>query len=109
MSGLECGRRGPLAKMDSAPRVPTSRSGLVTPLDFPECLTSRIDRSRHLLLVLQAPRLGRAALRPIAFLSAAHNVRRVVSLPADHELPRYAAIIGQSHRDQLGRLALEQT
>ena len=44
-----------LAKMDFAAQVPTSRSGLVMPLDFPGCLASWIDRSRHLLLILQHP------------------------------------------------------
>jgi hypothetical protein len=53
-----------LAKMGSAAQAPTTRNGLVLPLDFTGCLASWIDRSRHLLLVLQTPNLGLASSRP---------------------------------------------
>src|SRR5690242_15294286 len=50
--------------MGSAAQAPTSRNGLFLPLDFTGCLASWIDRSRHLLLVLQTRNPGLASSRP---------------------------------------------
>jgi hypothetical protein len=64
MSGLLVAAPRRLAKMGSAAQAPTSRNGLVLPLDFTGCLASWIDRSRHLLLVLQTPNPGLASSSP---------------------------------------------
>jgi hypothetical protein len=64
MSGLLVAAPRRLAKMGFPAQAPTTRNGLVLPLEFTGCLASWIDRSPHLLLVLQTPNPGLAFKSP---------------------------------------------
>src|SRR6478609_5330889 len=112
--------------MVSATGVPNRVAVSGVPLGPTECLTSRIDRSHHLLvssklrpqremkiaLTPNSSCLGyRGCLRAIARARAAGvaQAHGIVAFPADHQLPDDAGgLVGQRHGRQLGWLALEK-
>ena len=93
--------------MVTAPQVPASRGGLVTPLDFPEYPAIRIDRSLHLLLFRKiADRAGGAGF---GILQCPHGMTWIVAFAAVHQFPGNARqLVGKSHCCELGWLALEK-
>lgn len=97
----------PLAKMGSALLVPTSRGGLVTPLDFSECPAIRTNRSHHLRYSLQCD-IDLPGSR--SQLRCSHYVPRVITLPAGHKLPSYSReLIGKCNCDQFWRFAFDES
>ena len=95
----------------------TQSRDVMAPLDCTDCLPSRIDRSHHLLVLLQGPasaRCERSPSRPADFVSGSfwrygHRALGVVGLAARHQLPGDARrLVGERHGGELGRLALQQ-
>lgn len=96
----------PLAKMVSALLVPTSRGGLVMPLDFSECPAIRTSRSRHLRYSLQCD-IDLPGSRTL--LRCSHYLPRAITLPAGHQLPSYSReFIGKCNCDQFWWLAFDE-